>query len=64
VRERHATTGKTTKEVVAERVIAYLHHASLDPSQHEHFAWPENDPRFFATSTLTSPAPPPTPPSP
>jgi hypothetical protein len=64
VLERHAANGKTTKDVIAERVITYLHHATLDPSPHEHFTRPEGDPRFFATSTFAPSAPPPAPGSP
>lgn len=44
--------GKTTRSVIGERVVAYLHHQSLDPSAHQHFDRPESDPRFFATSTF------------
>jgi hypothetical protein len=44
--------GKTTRQVIGERVVAYLHHQSLDPSAHQHFDRPESDPRFFATSTF------------
>jgi hypothetical protein len=54
----HATTGVTTRTVVAERVVAYLHHGELDASAHQHFDRPESDPRFFATSKF-SPTPPP-----
>jgi len=55
----HATTGVTTRLVVAERVVAYLHHGGLDASPHAHFSRPENDPRFFATSTFSTKPPPP-----
>jgi len=48
--------GVTTRTVIGERVVAYLHHQSLDASPHEHFDKPESDPRFFATSTFTPPA--------
>ena len=54
----HATSGVTTRTVVAERVVAYLHHGELDASAHQHFDRPESDPRFFATSVF-SPTPPP-----
>jgi hypothetical protein len=56
----HASSGVTTRTVVAERVVAYLHHGELDASPHQHFDRPESDPRFFATSTF-SPTPPPRP---
>jgi hypothetical protein len=57
VDERHARTGWTTRRVLAERVVAYLHHGSLDVSPTEHFTRPLEDPRFFATSTFTPPPP-------
>lgn len=50
---RLTAKGETIKDVVAERVIAYLHHGSLDPSAHEHFTRPEDDPLFFTSSTFT-----------
>ncbi|MEP6762795.1 MAG: DUF4157 domain-containing protein [Gemmatimonadaceae bacterium] len=53
-----ASTGVTTRSVIGERVLAYLHHGSLDASAHEHFDAPESDSKFFATSTF-APAPPP-----
>jgi hypothetical protein len=52
VEERHTGDGYTTRAVVAERVMAYLHHESLDPSAHEHFTRPLTDPNFFVTSTF------------
>lgn len=61
VERRHGSNGVTTLSVVAERVMAYLHHGSLDPTAHEHFTRPEGDPGFFATSTFASPPPPPAP---
>ncbi len=61
VEQRHATSGMTTLMVVAERVVAYLHYGSLDPSAKEHFIRPESDPAFFSTSTFwPRPVPPPT----
>jgi hypothetical protein len=57
VSRTHTSKGMTTATAIAERVIAYLHHASLNPSAHEHFTRPESDPRFYATSTF-APAPP------
>ena len=56
----HASSGVTTRTVVAERVVAYLHHGELDASPHQHFDRPESDPRFFATSTFSPKPPPPT----
>jgi hypothetical protein len=46
------TRGKTVRSVIGERVVAYLHHQSLDPSPHKHLDRPESDPRFYATSTF------------
>ena len=42
-------------KAVAERVIAYLHHSSLDPAKHEYFMPPESNKDFFTTSTFTPP---------
>lgn len=61
VRRTHASSGITTLSVIAERVIAYLHHGSLNPSAHDYFTRPESDPNFYATSTFAPP--PPSPPS-
>ena len=58
VDRRHGKSGVTTLTVVAERVMAYLHHGSLDPARHEHFTKPENNPDFYATSTFAPPPPP------
>jgi hypothetical protein len=55
---QHRRDGTTRRTVIAERVISYLHHASLDVSPHEHFTRPESDRTFFAHSTF-QPAPPP-----
>jgi hypothetical protein len=55
VEETHSSAGITTRTAVAERVVAYLHHGSLDPSAHSHFTRPESDPNFFATSTFAPP---------
>ena len=41
---------------VAERVVAYLHHGSLDRTPEEPFMPPETDPRFFTKSTTEPPA--------
>jgi hypothetical protein len=54
----HSTNGNTTLTVVAERVVAYLHHASLDPSATSHFTRPETDTSFFTTSTFAPPVAP------
>jgi hypothetical protein len=53
---QHRSDGTTRRTVIAERVISYLHHGSLDVSAHEHFTRPESDPTFFARSTF-QPAP-------
>ena len=37
----HRNDGTTRRTVIAERVISYLHHGSLDVSAHEHFTRPE-----------------------
>ena len=47
--------GTTKRTVVAERVVAFLHHRALDPAPHEHFLPPETDPRFFYTSSFAPP---------
>jgi hypothetical protein len=43
---------RATRTVVAERVVAYLHHGELDPAPHQHFTRPLSDPNFYATSTF------------
>ena len=48
----HRPDGTTRRTVIAERVVSYLHHGSLDVSPHEHFIRPESDPTFFAHSTF------------
>jgi outer membrane protein OmpA-like peptidoglycan-associated protein len=58
VERKHDRSGVTTLTVVAERVIAYLHHASLDAKPHEHFTKPEDNPDFYTTSTFPQPTPP------
>lgn len=55
----HANTGRSTQRAVAERVVAYLHHGSLDAGPHAPFTRPETDPSFFATSRFAPPPPPP-----
>jgi hypothetical protein len=57
--ERMHRNGKTTLTVVGERVMAYLHHGSLDVGPHKHFSKPEDNPDFYATSTFTPTPPPP-----
>jgi hypothetical protein len=56
----HIPNGKSKVTAVGERVMAYDHHGSLDPSAHEHFLRPEGDKQYYATSTFdpTPPAPP------
>jgi hypothetical protein len=58
VARSHATTGISTIKVFAERVLAYLHHGTLDASATDHFTRPESDANFFATSTFAPPPPP------
>ncbi|CAN7559942.1 MULTISPECIES: eCIS core domain-containing protein [unclassified Variovorax] len=58
---QHDVAGNTKLRVTAKRVVAYLHHASLDASLHDHFTRPENDPTFHAKSSF---APPPEKPAP
>jgi len=53
----HRRDGTVRRKVIAERVISYLHHGSLDVSAHEHFTRPDTDTTFFAHSTF-QPAPP------
>jgi len=48
-------SGRATRTVAAERVVAYLHHGELDPGPHEHFTRPLSDPSFFAASRFTPP---------
>jgi hypothetical protein len=55
--EETRTRGRTRRVVVAERVVAYLHHGELDPAPHEHFTRPLTDPNFFTTSTFRPRAP-------
>ena len=53
----HGRNGRSTQRTIAERVVAYLHHGSLDASPHAHFTRPETDPNFFATSRFAPPPP-------
>ena len=55
VASSHSKKGTTTLKVVAERVVAYLHHGSLNPSKHEYFMPPETNKDFFVTSAFTPP---------
>jgi hypothetical protein len=55
VEERHSRDGQTARVAVAERVVAYLHHGSLDRSRHEHFTRPLADRDFFAESVFAPP---------
>jgi hypothetical protein len=48
---------RTTLTAVADRVLAKLHHESLDASKHDPFVRPESDADFFATSTVGPPTP-------
>jgi Domain of unknown function (DUF4157) len=61
VEHAHSNNGETTVSAIGERVVAYLHHASLDASLHQHFTRPESDRNFYATSTFAPPKPPPAP---
>jgi hypothetical protein len=58
IEEKHDPSGTTKRTVVGERVLAYLHHESLDVKPHEHFTRPETDKDFFTTSTFGDPPPP------
>ena len=57
IERTHKFTGITNVTAVGERVMAYVHHGSLDPKAHEHFLKPESDPQFYATSTFAPPPP-------
>jgi hypothetical protein len=52
IERSHGSDGKTTLKVIGERVLAYLHHESLDIGPHQHFTRPESDKDFFTTSTF------------
>jgi len=54
--ERKHTNGRTKITVFAERVVAYVHHGSLDASAHEHFTRPLTDRDFYTTSSFVSPS--------
>ncbi len=53
--ENKKSDGKLVKKVIRERVVAYLHHKSLDASKGDRFLPAESDRRFFAESTFTPP---------
>lgn len=55
--ERKARSGKTTLTALGERVLAYLHHGSLDANPHGRFSQPEGNPDFYAKSSFTPPTP-------
>lgn len=55
VTEDHSANGRTTLTAAGERVIAYVHHGSLNVTPREHFTVPITDPRFFATSRFAPP---------
>ena len=55
--ETHAA-GTTTRRLIGTRVLAYLHHGSLDLGPHQRFAPPLANPDFYATSTFAPAAPP------
>ena len=57
-RSHNAKKGTTTIKATATRVVAYLHHESLDVSAHKHFNRAEGDSDFFAQSTFKPPPPP------
>ena len=58
VEKKHAATGGTTYTAIGERVMAYLHHGSLDPSAHDRYRKSESDSTFYAASTFAPPPPP------
>ena len=60
-RSNNGKSGKTTLKATATRVVAYLHHASLDASLHAHFDRAESDGDFYAQSTFAPPPPKPKP---
>ncbi|MEO6040059.1 MAG: hypothetical protein ABIQ93_16720 [Saprospiraceae bacterium] len=49
--------GKGTKKVIAKRVVAYLHHGSLDAAKDKRFMPAQTDARFFANSQFSPPPP-------
>lgn len=51
----HTKDGKTKLTAVSERVIAYLHHSSLNPAAHQYFMPPESNRDFYTPSTYTPP---------
>jgi hypothetical protein len=57
IEEKHAA-GQTVRAAIAERVVTYMHHGSLDAAPHDHFTRPYPDKDFYATSTFGDPPPP------
>ena len=53
-----AANGDVTRAAIAERVVTYLHHGSLDAGPHQPFTRPLSDREFYATSTFAPPPPP------
>ena len=64
VEERRGAGGTVTRTAVGERVVAYLHHGSLNPGGLPDFNPPESNAAFYATSTFAPPPPPPPAPAP
>jgi hypothetical protein len=52
---RQRRNGRTRLRVVAERVVAYIHHGSLNVSPREYFRPPMTNREFYARSTYTPP---------
>jgi hypothetical protein len=44
--------GQTTRRMIGERVLAYLHHGSLNAGPHDRFNPSTTNPDFYATSTF------------
>jgi len=57
VESTRSAGGTLTKKVIRERVVASLHHGSLNVSPSQRFVRPESDRRFFAVSTFAPPRP-------
>ena len=55
VARKHSKVGVTTLTSVGERVLAYLHHGSLDAQAHVRFGESETNADFYATSTFLPP---------
>jgi hypothetical protein len=52
------TGGQTVRKAIAERVVTYLHHESLNVDPHTPFTRPLTDRDFYATSTFGDKPPP------